>query len=693
VLSLLEKAGAASAPEQDILRKELFGQFEELFHIMKTEFRQVHFHLDDGTSFLRLHKPESFGDNLRSTRESIHLIGEEKKFLNGFEMGRHFYAIRYLYPLFSKENVFLGSVEMGVSFRHFRSSLRELADGEHLLLIHSGIAEEKLLPSGKNNFQTAILGEQFVIEKGDTNEHPYVDEAHMDGHIASIILSNIDRKIKRTVRNNLPKEISFSVMAKIAGQEYLVSFLPMQNISGRDVGYLVRYSRDSTLSHLKRDYFLAYLIASLLIMFILLLYRWATNKIFSQLSLQQNLLDSIPTPIFYTDIGGKYIGSNNAFVNTFGLPGNPGGKQNTEHSEWKEIFKECITDLEVEEESGTGEKEIILSENGQKGKTYYCYKARFENPLEEELGLIGTLFDISKRKEAEKELARSHEEIQQIFNTAADGMRVVDKDHNVLLANDRFAKMCGMTKQELQSLKCYEVFGGESCMTDSCPLSQILAGEEWVESEVVKKMPNGIEISCIVTATPYRDRDGAVVGILEDFKDISDRKDLEKKLEMLSRTDELTGLLNRRGFINDADKMLRLCKRQKKDLFLIFADLDNMKTINDNLGHDTGDLALQAIATLISKDCRESDVIGRLGGDEFAILLVDVISEDEQSIVDRFQEKLNQWNKQSPEDFELLLSMGIVKAHSNNSESIEELVQRADQAMYRVKKKRKASRS
>lgn len=227
-------------------------------------------------------------------------------------------------------------------------------------------------------------------------------------------------------------------------------------------------------------------------------------------------------------------------------------------------------------------------------------------------------------------------------------------------------------------------------MTSSCPLTQILAGEEWVESELIKKMPDGREIPCIVTATPYRDGDGVLVGIIEDFKDISDRKDLERRLEMLSRTDELTGLLNRRGFISDAEQMLSLSRRQNKNLFLVFADMDNMKEINDRFGHDKGDYALRTLAELLGKGCRESDIICRLGGDEFAILLVDVVSGEEERIVSRFQDTLSLWNMSATEGFELALSMGIVKARADISEGIEDLLKRADLAMYRVKKERKS---
>jgi PAS domain S-box-containing protein len=101
----------------------------------------------------------------------------------------------------------------------------------------------------------------------------------------------------------------------------------------------------------------------------------------------------------------------------------------------------------------------------------------------------------------------------------------------------------------------------------------------------------------------------SAIGIL---RDITDRKQLEEKLQVISLTDELTGLYNRRGFITLSEQQLKMAERTKKDMLLFFADLDKMKQINDTLGHQEGDKALFEIATILKEVFRESDINGNV---------------------------------------------------------------------------------
>ncbi|UCF13720.1 MAG: PAS domain S-box protein [Thermoplasmatales archaeon] len=161
--------------------------------------------------------------------------------------------------------------------------------------------------------------------------------------------------------------------------------------------------------------------------------------------------------------------------------------------------------------------------------------------------MLGVVHDITKRKKAEDAVKVAYTELDQIFNTAADGMRVIDKNFNILRINDTFAKLVGIDKDKAVGKKCYDVFPGSQCHTPRCPLTQILNGKEYLEYEVKKERSDGTKIDCIVSITPFLGHDGELLGIVEDFKDITDRKKSEVKIKKLNedltrQTVELTAI-------------------------------------------------------------------------------------------------------------------------------------------------------
>lgn len=137
---------------------------------------------------------------------------------------------------------------------------------------------------------------------------------------------------------------------------------------------------------------------------------------------------------------------------------------------------------------------------------------------------------MNARSRARAALRLANAELTQIFETSADGMRVVDKDFNMLRANETFCVLAGVKKEEALGRKCYEVFRGPLCHTNGCPLIRILNGENRVECDSEKVRDGGPLVPCIVTATPFCGADGELIGIVEDFKDISERKRTEEEL-------------------------------------------------------------------------------------------------------------------------------------------------------------------
>jgi PAS domain S-box-containing protein len=128
-------------------------------------------------------------------------------------------------------------------------------------------------------------------------------------------------------------------------------------------------------------------------------------------------------------------------------------------------------------------------------------------------------------------LEAAHAELDQIFNTAGDGMLVIDRDFNVLRSSETFHTISGVNRHETLGKKCYEVFPSPHCHTSDCSLNRVVSGVERVEYEVERRHADGKRIHCIVTATPFIGPDGELTGIVQNYKDVSKRKRAEEALE------------------------------------------------------------------------------------------------------------------------------------------------------------------
>jgi diguanylate cyclase (GGDEF)-like protein len=154
----------------------------------------------------------------------------------------------------------------------------------------------------------------------------------------------------------------------------------------------------------------------------------------------------------------------------------------------------------------------------------------------------------------------------------------------------------------------------------------------------------------------------------------------------LAGQDELTGLLNRRGFLRQGEERRGAARRLGEEALLVFIDLDGMKVINDTLGHAAGDRALVETARVLRATFRDDDVVARLGGDEFAIFAGSATVESAPSVLGRLEAHLRRLNAKPARDFTLRLSAGVTACRAIESDSIVDLLERADAQMYEQKK-------
>jgi len=166
--------------------------------------------------------------------------------------------------------------------------------------------------------------------------------------------------------------------------------------------------------------------------------------------------------------------------------------------------------------------------------------------------------------------------------------------------------------------------------------------------------------------------------------DLAEQSLREVKLYELSLSDELTGLYNRRGFFTLADQQLKVARRIKKPMLLIYADLNGFKEINDTHGHALGDEALREFSAILKKTFRESDLLARVGGDEFVILITAFRAGKADAYLKRLYRNIEQFNDNT-HPYRLSISTGVVGYDPSSPCTLEEILMDADRRMYEEK--------
>ncbi len=164
------------------------------------------------------------------------------------------------------------------------------------------------------------------------------------------------------------------------------------------------------------------------------------------------------------------------------------------------------------------------------------------------------------------------------------------------------------------------------------------------------------------------------------------------KLEEIAQKDELTGLYNRRGFVSNAERVLDEPSNQGKVAVICYADMDNLKMINDQYGHDDGDFALKTISQILSESFRDMDIIGRIGGDEFISLAVTGSDCDVDSMKSRIEKITRRYNQFADKPYPIEMSTGIYKFKITGKIDIYEMMNNADQLLYQEKIRKKTGR-
>jgi diguanylate cyclase (GGDEF)-like protein/PAS domain S-box-containing protein len=302
--------------------------------------------------------------------------------------------------------------------------------------------------------------------------------------------------------------------------------------------------------------------------------------------------------------------------------------------------------------------------------------------------LLSIVRDISERKISEQLLQESENNLRALLNAVTESFFLMNKDGIILAANETMAKRYGLDMDMLVGSCIYDLIEPDIAQLRRTQANLVINTGEPVRFEDVRFNRNIDQVFY-----PVFDDNGQVVRIAVFGIDITEHRKMEQDLETMAFTDQLTGLYNRRGFINLALRQLKFSKRSKQKILLFFADIDKMKWINDNLGHEAGDKALINTARILVNTFRESDIISRVGGDEFAILAIDAHDKTAEGLLTRLNKLINQSNSRKRRKYDLSISIGYAAFDPRHNDSLDELMSRADMHMYEDKKNKNIGRN
>ena len=324
---------------------------------------------------------------------------------------------------------------------------------------------------------------------------------------------------------------------------------------------------------------------------------------------------------------------------------------------------------------------------------------RYSSPLVDSdgtcFGRIWFFRDITDRKQAEEVMRKSREFLQTVLDANPDPTMVVDLNYRVLLANRASRRLTPGKDPVANAMCCHQVSHRQDTpcdsQTDPCTLKEVVARKAPVTVDHVHYDAQGQERFVEVIAAPVFGEAGEVIQVVESSRDITDRKraeqalaDANRRLEELATTDDLTGLWNRRHFL---DLLCRECQRTARSgapLAVAMVDIDHFKAVNDSHGHPFGDRVLAEVARTMRQAARATDLVARYGGEEFMVLMPEAGAADAVGAAERLRRRIaEQPVVDGDRSVAVAVSIGVASLEGGADPTT--LLRHVDEALYAAK--------
>ncbi|MEA3215666.1 MAG: hypothetical protein QOJ19_1822 [Acidimicrobiia bacterium] len=304
--------------------------------------------------------------------------------------------------------------------------------------------------------------------------------------------------------------------------------------------------------------------------------------------------------------------------------------------------------------------------------------------------VVGTMEDVTERKRVEIELREAETRVRLGFEYSAIGVAMIDLAGRLTMVNPAMCDLLARDEPGLLGREFRECVHPEDRWPDHPSMTELLAPEvDSLKSEMRLVRPDGQFLWALTNLSLVRKDDGEPAYVFAQVQDIADRKETEQALERLALHDQLTALPNRSLLTDRVHHAMERTRRHAAVVALLFLDLDRFKLINDSLGHGAGDQILVAVADRLRATLRPCDTIARFGGDEFVVVCED-LGDSSQAVVigERLARALEP--PFAVEGREVFVTASIGIAIVGEGDSAEDVIRKADAAMYRAKDRGRA---
>lgn len=632
-----QEGGGRGGERAAALRQRLFDLISPGWQKITGDYqvRQLHFHLGPGdTSFLRVHEPSKFGDDLSSVRHTITHAIRNNEPTQGFESGRVYPGIRGVVPITTDGDQdapaqVVGALEAGSSFAQMLQMLETDTGTLYAVLMTEAHFRRTHWPAYAAQLlkQRPLAGEWFIEA---TSDEPTVRQMLKD------------REVTATLGGRQAE------IVRINGTPYGVYSFPFRDFlrtidpSQPPIGMVVAW-RDASGPLAAADKTLKTNLAigafGFLVVEILLFTAWSITRGRLQRAIDNGLSELSQTNgTLQQEVARR------------------------EHSEAK------LRDYQ-------GQLELIVAQR--------------THSLSETVDALQQ--QITQRQAAEQALQYQRDQAQVTLRSIVDGVITTDAQCRVQYLNPAAEQLTGWTLAEAAGMQLGEVFDARDMdRSGSRPaFASCLAGDcEQQHSENTElTRRDGKTLTVEHSTSRIRDESGRGVGLVLVFHDDTATRELAVQLSYQASHDALTGLVNRRVIEMELRDALRASRADDSEHAFLYVDLDQFKVVNDTCGHVAGDELLRQLTKLLQKKTRKTDCLARLGGDEFGLLLRDCGPQKARAIADGLLETLRSfrfvWEQHT---FKIGASIGVASIDAQ-LESVEAAMSAADSACYLAKEK------